>query len=133
MAHVLFLKRNEEERKFLAKELKKKGYEVDEISNIREAIDKISELRFDVVVADLDTIEGHNLLDVIRGQVIPPYLIVDKKIPSWKEPYILEASSLREAIELIGHIQSKEQRLMQAEIDYLRHRQPYIYLSLIHI
>jgi len=127
MAHILLLKRNEEERKFLAKELKKKGYEVEETSNIREAIDKINELRFDVVVADLDTVEGHNLLDVIRGQVIPPYLIVDKKVPSWKEPYILEASSLKKVIELIGHIQSKEQRLMQAEIDYLRHRQPYIY------
>ena len=131
MAHILLLKRNEEERKFLAKELKKSGYKVEETNNIREAIDKINELRFDVVVADLDTMdivgEGHNLLNVIRGQVIPPYLIVDKKIPSWKEPYILEASSLREAIELIGHIQSKEQTLMQAEIDYLRHRQPYIY------
>ena len=124
MAHILLLKRNEKERNFLAKELKKSGYKVEETNNIREAIDKINELRFDAVVADLDTVD---IADVIRKQVIPPYLIVDKKIPSWKEPYILEASSLKEAIELIGHIQSKEQTLMQTEIDYLRHRQPYIY------
>ena len=124
MAHILLLKRNEKERNFLAKELKKSGYKVEETNNIREAIDKINELRFDAVVADLDTVD---IADVIRKQIIPPYLIVDKKIPSWKEPYILEASSLKEAIELIGHIQSKEQTLMQTEIDYLRHRQPYIY------
>jgi len=124
MAHILLLKRNEKERNFLAKELKKSGYKVEETNNIREAIDKINELRFDAVVADLDIVD---IANVIRKQVIPPYLIVDKKIPSWKEPYILEASSLKEAIELIGHIQSKEQTLMQTEIDYLRHRQPYIY------
>jgi len=132
MAHILLIKRNEKERNFLAKELKKNGYEVDEITDIREAIDRINELRFDVVVADLDTMntveEGHNLLKkVIREQVIPPYLIIDKKPPAWTESYILEASSLKKVIELIGHIQSREQKLMQAEIDYLRHRQPYIY------
>jgi len=124
MAHILLLKRNEKERSLLAKKLKKNGYKVDEANDIREAINKINELRFDVVVADLDTMD---IVDVIRKQVIPPYLIVDKKIPAFTEPYILEAGSLKEAIDLIGHIQSKEQSFIKKEIDYLRHGQPYIY------
>ena len=130
MAYILLVKKNGRDRALLARKFKEKGHEVKEALNTEDAADKVSELGFDVVVTDQDTLAGnHALLKAVNEQVIPPYFIIDKKMPAWKEPYILEAGSLKEVIELIEQLQLKEPALMQAEINYLRHRQPYIYTT----